>query len=148
MDGADDMVALYIDRTTRAVSSATRRRNDGVWLARGPIRAMPPTATTDGLISLARTESGYVSTFGGQDSHVYAARSVDGYTWDAPERMTTTSGFGAVVTSGVCGDAAVVAYIEMGHVEVRRLRGGAWAPAEKVPGTDGATAVGAAAFSP
>ncbi len=138
---ADDIIALYIDRDTRAVSAATRRSSDGVWTARGAIRPVAPIATTDRPIALTRTSTGLVAVVSGQDGHVYVTTSSDGAAWAAPQQMTATTqpdGHVPALAAGVCGDSAVLVFTEANNVVARRLRNGTWSSAEVVTGTEGA----------
>ena len=145
VDGAFDLLLVYVEKDTYRIASATRDAASKAWVDRDPIQ---DAATTEEKLSLARiSPSTVLLTFRGQDDNGYYAQATIGagtVTWSAPQPIGGAGPFAVdstpAVAKGVCGDDAVVAYATGGVVRVTRLRAGTWTSPEAV-GTASGTRV-------
>jgi len=138
-----DVVAVYVAKTTRRLSYATRDSGTKAWTDRGVIHDF---ATTNEPFTFARiSSSSYVVAFRGQDNNGYYANGTvngsGGITWTAAQSI---GGGGPVavdatpaIAKGICGDDAIVVYATSSTVKATRLRGTTWTPAENVTGASG-----------
>ena len=133
IEGKFDLLLVYVEKTTRRVSFATRDAISKVWVDGDNIQM---TATTNEKLSVARVgQSTVLVTFRGQDNKGYYAQGTIGanaVSWSGAQPV----GGGAALdvdstpasAKGVCGDDAIVAYASGGAVKVTRLRGTSWTP--------------------
>lgn len=147
-----DLVVVWVDKTTRYLTAASRDATSKAWSAGAAIAPPAALPTTNDAPHLAAVGPGaVVLAWRGQDEKPYVARgTVDaaGVTFAAPEPVVAGTNpvvFGAPsVAAAPCGEHAVLAYARDTGVEVVRLEAqGATAP-EPVGGTSGARVVGVA----
>lgn len=141
LDGAMDLMVVYVEQTTRRVSFSTRNATSKAWSDGANINMV---MTTDEKFSLSRTGSSSVLVaFRGQDGKgYYSAGAVSGgsIAWSPPSAIGPAAvdvAAAPAVAKGICGDDAVVAYSSGGSVSVTRLRGTSWSQPESVTNLNG-----------
>jgi hypothetical protein len=142
-EGAIDLVAVYVQMTTRRLSFATRAAADKTWQDRGVIHML---ATTDEPFSATRiSQSTFLVAFRGQDGNGYHAQGTLGaggtIAWTAAQPVGAGGNVSVdsapAVAKGVCADDAIVVYASGGAIKATRLRGTSWTAPETVTGATG-----------
>jgi hypothetical protein len=140
LDGAFELLLVYVQKDTRRLSWATRTSN--AWTNKGPIHVDLNAAET---FSLARIgDASVLLALRGQDGNGYYVKGTvgaDTITWanaspiggGAPVAVDSAP----AVARGVGGDDAIVAYASNGSVSVTRLRGTTWTSPEALPSMNG-----------
>lgn len=148
-----DLVVVWVDKTTRYLTAASRDAATKTWSAGAAIAPPAALPTTNEAPHLAAVGPGaVVLVWRGQDDKPYLARgavAAGGVSFAAPEPVVPGTNpvvlSAPAVAAAPCGEHAVIAYARDTGVEVVRLEAqGAKAP-EPVGGTAGARVVGVAA---
>jgi hypothetical protein len=140
-DGAFDLAAIYVRKTTRQFAYATRavaNNPNKDWVDGGIFHAL---ATTAEKFSAARiSPTTILVTFRGQDGNGYITTgtiSGTSITWTAAQAIGGAVSSAPAVAKGVCGDDAIVVYAQGGAILATRLRGTTWTTPEAIPGMAG-----------
>jgi hypothetical protein len=146
--GAMDLVAVYVDTTTRQLQWTGRLVNK-TYTAPATVSV---TALSDVGVSLAALANGKLAlVFWGQDKKPYFTLGTvagQAVSWSTPAALVSgtnpTLSSPPMVTAGVCGDDAVATYASGGSAMVTRLRGTAWTAPEAIPTVTNALAAAGA----
>jgi hypothetical protein len=141
LEGKFDLLIVYVEKTTRRLSFATREAASAALVGGTNIDANANTAEKLALALVSPTEA--IVTFRGQDGKGYYSQATigDPVTWSIPAAIggdvAPVVDSTPAVARGVCGDDAVVVYASSGAILARRLRGTTWSAAESIGGISG-----------
>lgn len=142
-EGAVNLVAVYVEQTTRRLSYATRDAGSKAWTDHDVVHML---ATTAEPFSAARIgQATFMVAFKGQDGNGYYAQGLMGaagtIAWNAAQPIgggvNVAVDSAPAVAKGVCGDDAIVVYASGGAVKATRLRGPSWTTPETIAGASG-----------
>lgn len=140
--GTVDLVAVYVDKTTRYLTFVVRARATKLWGAPAviaPVNLLPATDAQPQLVVLGATR--VLLVWRGTDAKGYGALgtlSGGSVAWAPPSALAT--GSNPVLTAppraaiGICGDDAWVVLPTASGAMLTRLRGTSWSASEPVAG--------------
>jgi hypothetical protein len=142
IEGTNDLVLVFAEKTTRKLSFATRTRSlPHTWSA-GAVTHPDATVAEKFALGKGTTGAPIIAFRGNGDGRGYYLRGQisSSISWLSAQAIGPSAAVvdsTPAITTGVCGAEAIAAYASGGAVSIVRLMTGIWSAPEIVPGLTG-----------